>query len=348
MYELIRQCRDNNSLRKSFNQLADRTFGLSFESWYQSGYWGDNYIPYSFAKDGEIIANVSVNRMTHWWEGRLRKFIQLGTVMTDERFRCQGLIRRLMEEIERDFQGEAEGVYLFANDTVLDFYPRFGFRKAIEYQYERTVKPSGTEWERKRAARFADRNRMAKSAVCPADMGNLANTSVCPVDMDNLPERSALEQAIRENQFSGPLAFFGNPGLYMFYFSDFMKENLYYLPELDVYAAAEFETMEPAPAALPNAKPVSPEIALTHLYLQAVFSRCPVSLDAVTAAFQNYAESKASGWRIGKITLGFVPEDSRGYVCREHHEEDTTLFVKGRIFDEFETRRVMFPVLGHA
>ena len=333
MYQLIRQCPDDDGLRQSFSQLADRTFGLSFERWYQSGYWGDSYIPYSFAKDGEIIANVSVNRMTHWWDGRLRQFIQLGTVMTDERFRRRGLIRRLMAEIERDFQGEAEGMYLFANDTVLDFYPRFGFQKAAEYQYERMAASFRTEWER---------------LASPAGKNNPVQGTVRPVDMDNAPERSALEQAIRENQFSGPLAFFGNPGLYMFYFSDFMKENLYYLPELDVYAAAEFETMEPAPAALPNAKPVSPETALTHLYLQAVFSRCPVSLDAVTAAFQNYAESKASGGRIGKITLGFVPEDSRGYVCREHHEEDTTLFVKGRIFDEFEARRVMFPVLGHA
>ncbi len=333
MYELIRQCRDDDGLRQSFSQLADRTFGLSFERWYQSGYWGDSYIPYSFAKDGEIIANVSVNRMTHWWDGRLRQFIQLGTVMTDERFRRQGLIRRLMAEIERDFQGEAEGIYLFANDTVLDFYPRFGFRKAAEYQYERMAASFRTEWER---------------LASPADKNNPVQGTVRPVDMDNPPERSALEQAIRENQFSGPLAFFGNPGLYMFYFSDFMKENLYYLPELDVYAAAEFEMKEPASAALPNAEPVSPETVLTHLYLQAVFSRCPVSLDAVTAAFQNYAESKASGGRIGKITLGFVPEDSCGYVCREHHEEDTTLFVKGRIFDEFEARRVMFPVLGHA
>ena len=63
MYKLIRQCRDNESLRQSFNRLAERTFGLSFETWYQMGYWSDCYIPYSFVYDGEIIANVSVNRM---------------------------------------------------------------------------------------------------------------------------------------------------------------------------------------------------------------------------------------------------------------------------------------------
>ena len=53
--------RDNAALRESFNKLAEKVFGLSFENWYQNGFWKDNYIPYSAVIDGEVVANVSVN-----------------------------------------------------------------------------------------------------------------------------------------------------------------------------------------------------------------------------------------------------------------------------------------------
>jgi hypothetical protein len=49
-------------------------------------------------------------------------------------FRGRGLQHRIMERL---LQVPAQGdlVYLFANDTVLEFYPRFGFERAIEHLY---------------------------------------------------------------------------------------------------------------------------------------------------------------------------------------------------------------------
>lgn len=62
MTEVIKNYRNNNELRHSFNELAGKTFGLNFEDWYQNGFWGDNYNPYSVVKDGKVVANVSVNK----------------------------------------------------------------------------------------------------------------------------------------------------------------------------------------------------------------------------------------------------------------------------------------------
>ena len=45
MCELIKNYQNNSALRQSFNELAQKTFGLSFESWYQNGFWRNNYIP---------------------------------------------------------------------------------------------------------------------------------------------------------------------------------------------------------------------------------------------------------------------------------------------------------------
>ena len=137
--ELIKNYRDNEMLRKSFNALAMKTYGLDFEDWYQNGYWGEAYTPYSIVEEGKIVANVSVNTMDFILDGSRKHVIQLGTVMTDEAYRKKGYSRMLMEEVEKDYAGKTEGIYLFANDSVLDFYPKFGFERAFEYGYEKEM-----------------------------------------------------------------------------------------------------------------------------------------------------------------------------------------------------------------
>ena len=56
--------------------------------------------------------------------------------MTDEKYRNRGLIRQIMEEIDKDYSEIVDGIFLFANDEVLDFYPKFGFQKSGEYETE--------------------------------------------------------------------------------------------------------------------------------------------------------------------------------------------------------------------
>ncbi len=137
-YKVISNYRKDDELRRSFNALAERTFGLSFENWYQNGFWNDKYIPYSILLDGNIIANVSVNIINCEVKGKKRRYIQLGTVMTDEKYRNQGYSRILMEKVISDY-ADYDGIFLFANDEVLDFYPKFGFIKADEYRYRTTL-----------------------------------------------------------------------------------------------------------------------------------------------------------------------------------------------------------------
>ena len=37
---LVKNVRENDALRSSFDALAQRVFGISFEDWYLRGYWG--------------------------------------------------------------------------------------------------------------------------------------------------------------------------------------------------------------------------------------------------------------------------------------------------------------------
>ena len=76
--ELLKDFRDNDSLRASFNALAKETFGLNFEDWYQNGYWTDRYNPHSVVVDGQVVSNVSVNQTYFEVEGKVLRFLQLG------------------------------------------------------------------------------------------------------------------------------------------------------------------------------------------------------------------------------------------------------------------------------
>lgn len=129
-YQLVKQVRENNPLRKSFIDLAVKTFDLSFEEWYQQGYWTDAYIPYAFVERNKVIANASANIIDLRWQGEPRRYIQIGTVMTEPDHRNKGLAGQLIHHILQDWQQEADAFFLFANPTTVDFTPNLALPAA--------------------------------------------------------------------------------------------------------------------------------------------------------------------------------------------------------------------------
>jgi len=209
-YSFQKNYKDNNILRTSFNELSKKVYKLNFEDWYQNGYWGENYVPYSIIDKDKIVANVSVNIMDFNYDGRIKYFIQLGTVMTVDSYRNQGLSRTLMEHILNEYQDQADGFFLFANDSVLDFYPKFGFKKSKEYQYSKIVSNSNV-------------------------------IRAFQVPMENKSHWKMLEDAIKSSICNSSFEMINNPGLIMFYVTKFMKDCVYYIKKQDAYAIAEIE-----------------------------------------------------------------------------------------------------------
>jgi len=212
-YEIRKNYRDNEGLRKSFNELANQTFGINFENWYQNGFWKDNYNPYSVVVDGEVVANVSVNKCDMEWKGEILHLVQLGTVMTKPEFRGNGLSAVLMNEIMKEYEDCTDGMFLFANDTVLDFYPKFGFVKKTDYKCRKDVVIS-----------------KEKTAV--------------QVPMNNHEDWNRFIKIIESSVQAGKLNMIGNTDLFMFYLSQYMMECVYYIPEQEAYAVAEAEDGE--------------------------------------------------------------------------------------------------------
>lgn len=209
-YEFKKLDRTNDELRKSFNELSVKTFGLDFEDWYQNGYWKENYLPYVCVKDNKVAANVSANPMEFNMAGKQVKLVQLGTVMTEESERNQGLIRKLMEKIEQDFQGKADGFFLFANDEVLEFYPKFGFKTAKEYQ-------------------------------CSKNVQITEKSSAVQISMNQPKQWKKLEEIIEKSICQSSMEQENKMGLVMFYITKFMQENVFYIESQNAYAIAEIE-----------------------------------------------------------------------------------------------------------
>lgn len=205
---LVSDYMKDDMLRHELNILTDKTFGFDFENWYRNGYFEGEYIPYSFEENGSIISNVSANHMYFNIAGEKKYFIQIGTVMTDEAYRNQGLARQLIKAVIREYEGRCDGIYLFGNLSALNFYRKAGFVEKNQYQYslkDKAViaKKSGGMFIKTNAGTDPEMKKKYLAAV----REGTAN--------------SAFEQ---ENRFS----------LQMFYTTD--MDNVYYSKELDCFA----------------------------------------------------------------------------------------------------------------
>lgn len=198
---------DNEHLRKEFNRLTNEVWEFDFENFYQSGYWREDCILYSLFQEERIVSHITLSIFKTTIANQTVKIGQLGTVMTDPDYQYKGLSRFLLEYIETEYKSILSGYFLFANDTVLNFYPKFGYSTIEEYQA--TWNPNI----------------------------QVPNTSLLEkLDLDN-PASLALFQDYVENGFTYNTLNTANTGLTFFYCyanPDFgFKDSVYYSFDLE-------------------------------------------------------------------------------------------------------------------
>ncbi|MCC9070027.1 GNAT family N-acetyltransferase [Flavobacterium sp. F-65] len=135
-YTLYKQYQQHEKLRLEFNRMTQDFWDFDFENYYQSGFWDENCIIYSLFDGDKIVSHITVSLFIK----EEKTVMQLGTVMTDKDYQKQGLNRFLMERITADFKDKIEGAFLFANDTVLEYYPKFGLVPVSEFEHFQTKK----------------------------------------------------------------------------------------------------------------------------------------------------------------------------------------------------------------
>jgi len=139
-YKIHENCRDNDQLRTMFYDCIKAVFpGIDFKTWHDRGFWTEHYIPHAIVRDNKMIANVSASTMNIILNGQKVRGVQIGTVATLPEFRNQGLSRYLMEYVLHKYDDTTDLFFLFANETVLDFYPKFGFKRYDEVVFKTTA-----------------------------------------------------------------------------------------------------------------------------------------------------------------------------------------------------------------
>ncbi|MCK5086595.1 MAG: GNAT family N-acetyltransferase [Melioribacteraceae bacterium] len=133
---IIENYRDDENLRNEFHNFISKVFpSISFKVWYSKGFWSDKHIPFSIIESGEIISHVSASLMNILIDGKKYKAVQIGAVGTLPDYRNKGLSRYLMNYVLDKFKDKTDFFFLYANETVLDFYPKFGFKNISEFKF---------------------------------------------------------------------------------------------------------------------------------------------------------------------------------------------------------------------
>lgn len=127
-FQIKEHYRDDDTFREAYFRFVSRVFSTAdFREWYARGCWPGEYNPVSIVVGDEVVSNISLSRMSLLIDNRPVSGIQLGAVGTVKEYRGRGLSRLLMEYVMEKHADTADVLFLFGNDDVVDFYPRFGF-----------------------------------------------------------------------------------------------------------------------------------------------------------------------------------------------------------------------------
>ncbi|QWP74848.1 GNAT family N-acetyltransferase [Lysobacter sp. K5869] len=125
----------DTALHPAYCDYVSRVFTQAdFRRWCEWEQWAPGYLAYSLFEDGRVVANASAMRQRLIVDGEEIVAFQFGAVGCLPESRGRGLARRAMEAALAAC-GDAPAL-LFANDSVLEFYPRFGFVPAPQSEFE--------------------------------------------------------------------------------------------------------------------------------------------------------------------------------------------------------------------
>ena len=148
-------------------EIFPRATGMSWDLWEKYFGWDDRYEVLALVLDGGLVATMGRTRMRLVVDGEERAGIQLGAVATRADLRGRGLARALMGWMTEELEHPDQPVILFANDSVLEFYPRFGFRRVMQTRFvaKAPIRPAGNPVKPFDIANPGDRARLAALAA---------------------------------------------------------------------------------------------------------------------------------------------------------------------------------------
>lgn len=312
--KLISHYRENDLFRNSFIELAHEIFGINFSRWHELGYWGNRYIPYSYADGDKIVANVSVNKLDFIVEGESCRALQIGTVMTHPDYRSKGLSASLMNHILEEYKDQYDFMYLFANDSVLDFYPKFGFERVGEFLYSMKI-GSGNEtgflYPKYNSSGSAEESKYASAS---------SEKVLRKLDIANTEDLQLVEKMVYERiPVSKVFGTANSGGITMYHVLNVFTKSLYYSEQEDAVVI------------------FSKEDHTVHLI--DVVSKAPVNMERILAAIADGVTNE--------IVFHYTPDYEDLEYSLRPYKRDGALFVRINGSRSFP-RNVKHPVTSEA
>ncbi len=201
--ELRRHYWEDRDSRAAFKSFIKDIHNLDFSRWEAMGYWDSAYTPFSYFKEGKVIASVCIYLLDAVIAGRQTNLAQISGVGTDARWRKRGLSRELTEMGLAWARDKHEGTFLFADDEAIPYYAKCGFSPLNEYLERHFATPTDF-----------------KSGAIQLDVTDKAH-------LDRIYDY-ALRRDYISHQFSVQ-----SSKLFMFHALYFLQTNIYEIKDLD-------------------------------------------------------------------------------------------------------------------
>jgi GNAT superfamily N-acetyltransferase len=207
-YQFISHYADDEHWRTSLNALSQSLWGITVLAGGEK-----DYVPFSYAYENEIVANVSVGRFDCVIDNQKTPASMIQTVMTEESHRNRGLIRELFAQVQEHIQQTTGRTFFTANRNKQAFYGKFG--------YQTTELIDHFKWT-------------VQTDINPKKVVKIDWTS----DSQKADFMNALaKRAPVSNEFG----FVERHWLLLWFIDHFHRENLYFLPELQAYVVCHWD-----------------------------------------------------------------------------------------------------------
>lgn len=180
-------CHDTRWHAPFFRHVADAFGDIDFQRWAAAGGWGGGYSVMALLENDQIVSTVGVSRMQLVLRGGGGKGsaeampgLQLGAVATRADRQGRGYAGALMQRVLASADTLRLPVLLFANSSVTDFYPRFGFHRLPSHRAWTmgAFEPSGAVATPLDPTREADRRLL--SDICTRSIPHGGALSAAP------------------------------------------------------------------------------------------------------------------------------------------------------------------------
>jgi len=204
---------DDSVAKAAFERYAMRLFNLDFGRWKKRGLWDSLYRPFSAFDGEECVASMCVYPSEITVNGEPRRGAQLLTVGTLPEYRRQGIQRRLWEDVQAWTKRESDFVFLFTDESAIEFYSALGLSRGNEFTDIVSIAPSQS---------------MSKQQIRKLDFGHDADYEIV--------RRLSCDRTIVSNRLG-----FINPNLLLFMFLYLYSDLTYYLAEIDSIVVAQIK-----------------------------------------------------------------------------------------------------------